>query len=63
MDDRWLHRRRMAYSALIGALVVPVLAILFNTDISGWAIAFYGFCGIVVGAYIGGVVADDHLQK
>ena len=62
-DERWKHRRRMAYSATAGGLLVPVLAIIFSAEISGWAIPFYGFCGVVVGAYIGGSVVDDRWQK
>lgn len=53
----------MAYSATAGGLLVPVLAIIFSAEISGWAIPFYGFCGVVVGAYIGGSVVDDRWQK
>lgn len=63
VNIRWRHRRRMAYCAIVGGMAVPVLAIIFKVEISGWAIPFYGFCGIVVGAYIGGAVVDDKWQK
>jgi hypothetical protein len=59
--DRWRNRRRMAWLALLAALVFPGLMLL--NDLSSIAGAFYLFCGSVVGAYIGFATADDKWQK
>ena len=61
-DDRWKNRRRMAWFSLVGGLVFPLL-VYANTDLIGLSVAFYGFVGAVVGAYIGFATADDKWQK
>lgn len=61
-NDRWKHRRRMAYGAFLGGMAFPVL-VLINTDVSEIAVSFYTFVGAIVGAYIGFATADDKWQK
>ena len=64
MRDRWLHRRRMAYASLVGALLFPLLVLLTSSDqLGAIAGAFYVFVSAVVGAYIGFAVVDDKWQK
>lgn len=57
-DPGWKHRRRMAYGALAGGLLFPVL-VFFNKDLAGISIAFYGFVGIVIGGYIGFATTEN----
>ena len=62
--DRWKNRRRMAWAALVGGLLFPVL--LLGTDsaqLGSVAGVFYLFVGAVVGAYIGFATVDDRWQK
>ena len=60
MKDRWKHRRRMAYAALLGGLFYPLLMLWGDSEQLGVVAApFYVFVGAVVGAYIGFATADD----
>lgn len=60
MKDRWKHRRRMAYAALMGGLAFPLLLMWAKSDQLGAVAApFYVFVMAVVGAYIGCATADD----
>ncbi len=64
MKDRWLHRRRMAYTTLISGIAFPLLILYTDSDQLG-AIAgpFYIFISAVVGTYIGFATADDKWSK
>jgi di/tricarboxylate transporter len=58
--DRWLHRRRMAWSALLAGLLFPLLLLWSQSDqLGAVAGAFYVFVGMVVSAYIGFATHDD----
>lgn len=58
--DRWLHRRRMAWSSLIAGLLFPLLLLWSQSDqLGAVAGAFYIFVSSVVGAYIGFASWDD----
>ena len=68
LSNRWKHRRRMAYVALIAILVVTYLS-LFKVDkdrlkdlevIVTW---FYVTMGSVIGAYVGCATLDDKWKK
>lgn len=68
LRDRWLHRRRMAYIALVAILVVTYLC-MFRIDIKKlnalevivtW---FYVTMGSVIGAYVGFATLDDKWQN
>lgn len=62
--DRWKNRRRMAWCALIGGLLFPLLLLATESaQLGAMAVAFYTFAGAVVGAYIGFATADDKWQK
>lgn len=62
--DRWKHRRRMAYAALIAGLLFPFILLASQSDqLGAVAGAFYVFVGAVVGAYIGFSTVDDKWQK
>lgn len=62
--DRWRNRRKMAWFSMLAGLLFPIL-ILFTESNQLGAIAtpFYVFVGMVVTAYIGGAVVDDHWQQ
>lgn len=61
--DRWKHRRRMAYGALLAGLCYPVLLIFTESDQLGAVAApFYTFVSLVVGTYIGFATVDDKWQ-
>jgi hypothetical protein len=50
----WQNRRRMAWIALAGAMLYPMLVLFTdNESIAGIAPHYYLFAGAVVGAYIG----------
>ena len=59
--DHWKHRRRLAYMAMGGLLVLSGGVLFGKVDTAGadlgGALA-YAFAGVVLG-YIGGVVVDD----
>lgn len=64
MTDRWKNRRRMAWLAFLASLLYPILMIQYESaQLIALAPAFYSFSGLVVGAYIGFVTADDKWQK
>ena len=60
--DGWKHRRRMAYVALAGGILFPVL-VTYNKELSDLAMAFYTFVGAVVGGYIGFATYDDKWKE
>ena len=63
-QDRWKHRRRMAYAALVSGLLYPLLLIRPETaEIGAVAVPFYAFAGTVVGAYVGFATMDDKWQR
>lgn len=66
--NRWKHRRRMAYIALISMLVVTYLC-MFKvptdklstlSDVVNW---FYVTMGTIVGAYMGFSTLDDKWKE
>ena len=59
-QDRWKNRRRMAWTALVAALLFPLLVLWTESDQLG-AVAgtFYVFVSAVVDAYIGFATLDD----
>lgn len=61
MKDRWKNRRRMAWLALLGGLLFPLLVLSANGGESLGAIAgaFYLFVSAVVGAYVGFATVED----
>ena len=62
--DRWKNRRRMAWTALIGGMLFPLLVLATQSDqLGAIAAAFYVFVGAVVGAYIGFATVDDNNFK
>ena len=62
MNDGWKHRRRMAYIALIGGILFPILA-TYNKELSNISMAFYTFISAVVGGYIGFATYDDKWKE
>ena len=63
-QDRWKNRRRMAWTALVAALLFPLLVLWTESDqLGAVAGAFYVFVSAVVGAYIGFATVDDKWQK
>ena len=63
-EDRWRHRRAMAWISLLAALAFPVLLLLTKSDqLGAVAGAFYLFVSAVVGAYIGFATVDDRWQR
>ena len=63
MQDRWRNRRKMAWLALAGGLLFPMLLLFTSSEQLG-AIAphFYLFVGGIVAAYIGFATVDDKWQ-
>jgi len=62
--DRWRNRRKMAWLSMIAGLLFPLLLLVTESAQLGLiATPFYVFVGIVVTAYIGGAVVDDHWQQ
>lgn len=68
IKDRWKHRRRMSYIALVAILLVTY-ACLFEIDankldalevIVTW---FYVTMGSIIGAYVGFATLDDKWQN
>lgn len=68
IKDRWKHRRRMAYIALVAILAVTYVC-LFKIDstkldalevIVTW---FYVTMGSIIGAYVGFATLDDKWQN
>lgn len=66
--NRWKHRRRMAYIALVSCLVVTY-ACLFKisetrlqaaSEVVTW---FYITMGSIIGAYVGFATLDDKWQN
>lgn len=66
--DRWKHRRRMAYIALLSILLVTY-ACLFKIEVKRldaleviitW---FYVTMGSIIGAYVGFATLDDKWQN
>lgn len=58
--DRWKNRRRMAWLALIGGLLYPLLIWLTESDqVGSVAGPFYVFVSSVVAAYIGFATWDE----
>lgn len=63
-DDRWHHRRRMAYAALVCGLAYPLLILATDSPQLGQiAPAYYGFVGAIMAAYIGFATWDDVAHK
>lgn len=62
-DDRWRHRRKMAWMAFWAGVLFPVLLLATESDQLGAVAApFYVFVSAVVGAYIGFATVDDKWQ-
>ena len=62
--DRWRNRRKMAWLSMLAGLLFPLLLLVTESDQLGLiATPFYVFVGMVVTAYIGGAVVDDHWQQ
>lgn len=68
ITNRWKHRRRMAYIALVSCLVVTYFC-LFKisesrlqaaTEVITW---FYITMGSIIGAYVGFATLDDKWQN
>ena len=60
MNDRWKHRRRMAYLSMLAGLAYPVLTVVTDSAQLGTIAApFYLFAGAIVSAYIGFATQDD----
>lgn len=61
-NDRWKHRRRMAYWSIIAGLVYPFVPI--DPELAKViAYPFYLFVGSVVGSYVGFATVDDKWQR
>ena len=62
--DRWRNRRKMAWLSMLAGLLFPLLLLVTeSTQLGLIATPFYVFVGMVVTAYIGGAVVDDHWQQ
>ena len=62
--DRWRKRRKMAWLSMLAGLLFPLLLLVTESAQLGLiATPFYVFVGMVVTAYIGGAVVDDHWQQ
>jgi len=62
--DRWRNRRKMAWLSMLAGLLFPLLLLVTESAQLGQIAApFYVFVGMVVTAYIGGAVVDDHWQQ
>ena len=62
--DRWRNRRKMAWLSMLAGLLFPLLLLVTESAQLGQiATPFYVFDGMVVTAYIGGAVVDDHWQQ
>ena len=62
--DRWRNRRKMAWLSMLAGLLFPLLLLVTESVQLGLiATPFYVFVGMVVTAYIGGAVVDDHWQQ
>lgn len=62
--DRWRNRRKMAWLSMLAGLLFPLLLLVTESAQLGLiATPFYIFVGMVVTAYIGGAVVDDHWQQ
>jgi len=62
--DRWRNRRKMAWLSMLAGLLFPLLLLVTESaQLSQIATPFYVFVGMVVTAYIGGAVVDDHWQQ
>ncbi len=62
--DRWRNRRKMAWLSMLAGLLFPLLLLVTESAQLGQiATPFYVFVGMVVTAYIGGAVVDDHWQQ
>ena len=62
--DRWRNRRKMAWLSMLAGLLFPLLLLVTESAQLGLiATPFYVFVGMVVTAYIGGAVVDDHWQQ
>ncbi len=62
--DRWRNRRAMAWAAFVAALVYPLLLLVaIPESVVALAPAYYGFCTLVVGLYIGFATVDDRWQR
>ncbi len=62
--DRWRNRRKMAWLSMLAGLLFPMLLLVTeSTQLGLIAPPFYVFVGMVVTAYIGGAVVDDHWQR
>jgi hypothetical protein len=62
--DRWRNRRKMAWLSMLAGLLFPLLLLVTeSTQLGQIATPFYVFVGMVVTAYIGGAVVDDHWQQ
>mgnify|MGYP000001541205 FL=1 len=63
-SDRWRNRRKMAWLSMLAGLLFPLLILVTESAQLGQiAPPLYVFVGMVVTAYIGGAVVDDHWQK
>lgn len=63
-SDRWRNRRKMAWLSMLAGLLFPLLLLVTESAQLGLiATPFYVFVGMVVTAYIGGAVVDDHWQQ
>jgi hypothetical protein len=62
--DRWRNRRKMAWLSMLAGLLFPLLLLVTESAQLGQiATPCYVFIGMVVTAYIGGAVVDDHWQQ
>ena len=62
--DRWRNRRKMAWLSMLAGLLFPLLLLVTESAQLGLiATPFYVFVGMVVTAYIGGAMVDDHWQQ
>ena len=62
--DRWRNRRKMAWLSMLAGLLFPLLLLVTESAQLGQiATPFYVVVGMVVTAYIGGAVVDDHWQQ
>jgi len=62
-SDRWKNRRLMAWLSMLAGLLFPLLLLVTDSaQLSAIAPPFYILVGMIVTAYIGGAVVDDHLQ-
>lgn len=56
----WQNRRRMAWTAMAGAVGYPLLVLFTDSaNLAGIAPHYYLFAGAVVGAYIGFATWED----